>query len=217
MTLRQTPPPWLSADAHDGPSVEPLAPAAPAGLEAVSSGAAADAVRLRGIVDRHYDFLWRTLRYLGVPAAALDDAAQQALWVLARRLGEIAPGAEMSFLFATAVRIAAEARRAASRQRSSPVEDVDAFTAGEKGADELLDERRAHEALREMLDAIPVDLRVVFVLFEIEELTIAEVAEMVGIPAGTVASRLRRAREKFRALVRRRRLAQRDRAAGGRP
>ena len=48
---------------------------------------------------------------------------------------------------------------------------------------------------------MPKDLRTVFVLFEIEELTMAEISNVVEIPTGTVASRLRRAREVFRETV----------------
>jgi RNA polymerase sigma-70 factor (ECF subfamily) len=46
-----------------------------------------------------------------------------------------------------------------------------------------------------------MDLRVVFTLHELEEMSMSEIAELVGIPAGTVASRLRRARQDFEAIV----------------
>jgi RNA polymerase sigma-70 factor (ECF subfamily) len=60
---------------------------------------------------------------------------------------------------------------------------------------------------------MPIDLRTVFVLFEIEEITMAEIAALTGLPSGTVASRLRRAREEFRIQAARVR-AKRDRAGG---
>jgi RNA polymerase sigma-70 factor (ECF subfamily) len=172
--------------------------------------------RLRRVIDCHYDSLWRTLRYLGVPDASVDDAAQQALCVLARRLGEVAPGAEMAFLFATALRVASETRRAARRNRAQPVQDIEAFLAPAPSPEELVDEHRAHEVLEEVLRAIPIDLRLVFVLFEIEELGLAEIAELLGIPTGTVASRLRRARESFQSIVRRRQSARASAERGGR-
>ncbi|MGA7121552.1 MAG: sigma-70 family RNA polymerase sigma factor, partial [Polyangiaceae bacterium] len=164
--------------------------------ETVSSAGAATQ-RLRGVIDRHYDFVWRTVRYLGVEEASAEDAAQQVMCILARRLDEIAPGAEMSFLFSTAVRVASEARRAARRRPASNGSDVDQIVAVVPSPEELADERCARAVLRTVIDAIPNDLRVVFVLFEIEELTIAQIAAMVGIPIGTAASRLRRARESF--------------------
>jgi RNA polymerase sigma-70 factor (ECF subfamily) len=159
--------------------------------------------RLRRVVDRHYDALWRTLRYLGVPDAGVDDAAQQALCVLARRLNDVVPGTEMPFLFAIAVRVASDVRRSARRDRSQPVQDIDGFTGGAPSADELVDERKAREVLRQVLEALPEDLRVVFVFYEIEELGLAEIAQLLGIPVGTVSSRLRRARDRFQAIVRR--------------
>ncbi len=168
------------------------------------------AARLREIVDQHYDFLWRSLLNLGVRPGDAEDAAQQVLCVVARRLDAIAPEAEKAFLFGAAVRIASEARRAA-RRRPAIASDVDHLTANAPSAEELVDEVRARQLLGQVLDALPPELRVVFVLFELEELGLAEVAELVGIPVGTVSSRLRRAREQFRALVRR------MHARGGRP
>jgi RNA polymerase sigma-70 factor, ECF subfamily len=173
------------------------------------------AQRLRGVIDRHYDFVWRTVRYLGVDEASAEDAAQQVMCILARRLGEIASGAEMSFLFSTAVRVASEARRAARRRPASDGVDVDEIVALVPSPEELADERSARAVLRTVIDAIPNDLRVVFVLFEIEELTLAQIAAMVGIPIGTAASRLRRARESFHCIVRRMQARQRHHTSGG--
>lgn len=122
----------------------------------------------------------------------------------------------MSFLFATAMRVAAETRRAARRDRLTPVEDVDSFLASGPNPEDLLDQRRAHEALGQVLEAIPVDERMVFVLFEIEELKLTEIAGVLGIPMGTVASRLRRARKAFQSIVQRRSAAGQTRRRGGR-
>jgi RNA polymerase sigma-70 factor (ECF subfamily) len=163
-----------------------------------------DRHRLRLLIDEHYDFVWRTLRYMGVPDASAEDGAQRVMCVLARRLDEVQEGAERAFLFSTALRVASTMRRSDRRRpRASPDANVDALASAAPGTDELLDERRAHEVLRRVLDEMPLDLRVVFVLFEIEELTTPEIAAMLGIPLGTAASRLRKARETFQAIVRR--------------
>ena len=69
------------------------------------------------------------------------------------------------------------------------------------GPDELSDQKRARELLNHVLDDMAFDLRTVFILFELEGLRSPEIAEVVGVPLGTVASRLRRAREAFRELV----------------
>jgi RNA polymerase sigma-70 factor (ECF subfamily) len=163
----------------------------------------ADARRLRVLVDEYYDFVWRSLRYLGLPPADADDGAQQVMCVLARRLGDVKPGAERSFLFSTATRVASTSRRARRRHPADAAQDPEALMASTPTGDELLDERRAHEMLHRIIQGMPVELRLVFVLYEIEELTTPEIAATVGVPVGTIASRLRRARETFQAIVKR--------------
>jgi RNA polymerase sigma-70 factor, ECF subfamily len=197
MSVRELQPPYASVALGGDASL----PADGTAHTEVRDVEAATPSRLRGVIDKHYDSLWRTVRYLGVQDAVAEDAVQKVLCILARRLGDIAPGAETSFLFATALRVASEARRADRRRPATSVDNIDLFAAIQPTAEELLDDRRAHEALRQVLQAIPIDLRVVFVLFELEELTMVEIARLLGLPMGTVASRLRRAREKFQKAV----------------
>ncbi|MBI2395523.1 MAG: sigma-70 family RNA polymerase sigma factor [Deltaproteobacteria bacterium] len=162
-------------------------------------------VDLRTLVETHFDFVWRSLRRLGVEDAALDDAVQQ-VWVVASRKREaIREGGAPSLLFAIAMRVASDARRAARRRRH--VTDDDAVLAALDDAplpDEYLDRGRARAVLDAMLEELPDDLRAVFVLFELEQATTPEIAELLTLPVGTVASRLRRARELFRAAAQRR-------------
>jgi RNA polymerase sigma-70 factor (ECF subfamily) len=181
---------------------------------AAEAGALSGERRLRSLIDLHYDFVWRTVRYLGVPDAGAEDAAQQVLCVLARRLADVAPGAELSFLFGTAVRVVKDVRRSAQRHPATPDPDIDAFAASSPSPEDLLAERRAHDELRRILDALPEDLRMIFVLYEIEELTMAEIARALQIPAGTAASRLRKARATFERLVLRRRAIARGGGGG---
>jgi len=171
---------------------------------------AASNARLRRILERHYDFVWRAVRFLGVPDAGAEDAAQLVFCVLARKLGNVAPGTEKSFLFSTASRVASEARRASRRRPATAEGDVDLHAIPLPSPEDLLDQRRARQTLDEVLEAMPIELRAVFVLFEIEELTIPEIAAAVGVRVGTAASRLRRAREEFQSILRRRN------ASGGR-
>jgi RNA polymerase sigma-70 factor (ECF subfamily) len=185
-------------------------------VSSAEGGAASPDRRLRRLVDQHYDFVWRTLRYLGVPDAGVEDAAQQVLCVLARRLQDVSAGAEVSFLFNTAVRVAKDVRRSAQRRPATPSADIDAFAAPGPNPEELLDERRARDTLHEVLGSIPEDQRMVFVLYEIEELTMAEIARLLAIAPGTAASRLRKAREVFQSLVARRRASARHPMRGRR-
>lgn len=176
-------------------------PATSAGPADVVPAARRDDARLRRLLDEHFDFVWRSLRRFGLNADRADDAAQQVFVIASRKLDVIQPGSERSFLFGTAMRVASDARRAAFHRREVPTEDAGADRVSSDRPDELLERRRARETLDRVLDAMDLDLRSVFVLFELEEMTTAEIAALLAIPHGTVASRLRRAREEFQAAV----------------
>jgi RNA polymerase sigma-70 factor, ECF subfamily len=161
------------------------------------------AERARALVVEHFDFVWRLLRRLGLPEADCDDAAQQVFVVAAGRLGNIPEGSERSFVFGTALRTAATLRRN-QRRRRRWIETRPADCAADGDLpDELLERRQALALLDEILGELSDELRVVFVLCELEELNAAEVSVLLGIPIGTVASRLRRARQEFTKCVRR--------------
>jgi RNA polymerase sigma-70 factor, ECF subfamily len=163
--------------------------------ESVVSTPAAD-TRLRALVDAHHDFVWRSLRRLGVPPGDVDDGAQRVFLTVSRKLSSIRESSERSFLFQTALRVAADARR--SRMRRREVAHYEEAADEAPGGEELLDLRRARKRLDEILDGMSMDLRAVFVLFELDEMTMAEIAALLGLRAGTVASCLRRARMEFR-------------------
>lgn len=170
----------------------------------VAAARTADDPRLRALFAAHFDFVWRSLRRLGLPAEAADDAAQQVWLVVARRLPDVREGAERSFLFATAMNVAATVRRAAARRRDQlPEGALDEPADPRPLADAALDDHRARAALDRVLDELPMELRAVLVLFELEELPTAEIAELLGVPTGTVASRLRRAREELQVVLKR--------------
>ena len=158
--------------------------------------------RLQALVTDYHAFVWRSLRRLGVPDGDVDDASQQVFLVAHRRLAAIVPYSERSFLFQTALRVAADWRRATRRRYEQS--GMDLFDVPDAGAnpEELMDQRRSRELLDQALDGMPMDLRAVFVLFEIEEMTMMEIATVSDIPPGTVASRLRRARKHFQEAAR---------------
>jgi RNA polymerase sigma-70 factor (ECF subfamily) len=173
-------------------------------VEATLTPARAErADRLRSIVAEHYASLWRFLRRRGVREADAEDAAQKCLCILARRLDDIEPGKDKPFLFGVALRVAKATRRERRLAMGTCDERLAELPAMGPDAAEQLDERRARALLDVMLASLPLDLRTVFVLYELEELTMAEIARALDIPMGTVASRLRRAREAFEELSRR--------------
>jgi RNA polymerase sigma-70 factor (ECF subfamily) len=156
--------------------------------------------RLARMIQDDYRFIWRLLRRLGVAAHSIDDATQQVFLIAAERLDDIREHSERAFAYGTAVRVAQSLRRRSGRE---PVAyDADASVGPSEGPEELTEQLRARERLDCVLQALPLELRTVFVLFECEGLTSPEIAALSGVPLGTVASRLRRARERFRELVR---------------
>ena len=156
-----------------------------------------------GLIEVHFDFIWRSLRRMGLEGADADDATQEVFVIASRRLDSIAPDKERAFLFGTALRVAALARRTAKRYQgrldslaADPVERP-------PSPEELVSRREARADLDTVLDQLDLELRVVFTLYELEELTVSEIAELMELKEGTVASRLRRARDQFRDAVKR--------------
>jgi RNA polymerase sigma-70 factor (ECF subfamily) len=188
--------------------VAAASPSAPAG--ASSRPAAPADARLRAMLAEHYDFIWRSVRRLGLDAAGADDAAQQVFVIASRKLEGIRPGGERAYLFGIALRVGSDARRAAASRRELASDCAGDTADPAPGADELLDQCRARALLDRALEALSVDLRVVFTLHELEEMSMSEIAELVGIAPGTVASRLRRARGEFERAV-----ARLNRSSGG--
>lgn len=159
---------------------------------------ACDPARLRSLVDAHLDFVWRSLRRLGLPSA--DDAAQRVFFIAARKLDRIESGKERAFLFGTACHVARDHRRTERRRKEDLSDGIDVED-GSASADELVDRNRARELLDQVLDSMTLEVRAVFVLFELEEMSVPGIALLLGVPVGTVASRLRRGRELFHAAA----------------
>ena len=170
--------------------------------EALHSEPLSDAARTRAIVRDHFDFIWRLLRRLGVSQGEVDDAAQQVFIVAVKHLDRITNGSERSFLYGTAVRTASTFRRSAMRRRKWLGSLLADPRSSDPMPDEEMEKREALAVLDEALDELAHDLRRVFILSDIEGLPVSEIALLERIPAGTVASRLRRARKAFVERVR---------------
>ncbi len=160
-------------------------------------------LRLRMVVQAHLGFVWRILRNLGVREADLEDETQKVFLVVAEKLASIDPAYERSFLFGTARRVAARSRRTRIRRREDAIEQWPDPVDGCADPERKAQERQSLELLVEVLDSMPEGQRETFILYELEQLTLVEIAEIGGVPLGTVASRLRRARAHFQARVNR--------------
>jgi RNA polymerase sigma-70 factor (ECF subfamily) len=179
--------------------------------------AATEKADLRAMFETYYASIWRLLRRLGVPTSQLDDAAQEVFWVAARKFAAIEAGREHAFLYGVALRIASNwLRRQKAEPRLGDLNDVHQRAALEPSPEEALEQRRARALLDVVLNSMPLELRTVFVLFELEGLPVKDIAEIEELPIGTASSRLRRAREEFAAIAKRLR-AQLARHHGGSP
>jgi RNA polymerase sigma-70 factor, ECF subfamily len=154
-------------------------------------------VHFADLVRAEFEWVWRLLRRIGLSPADADDATQQVFLVTSRKTAEVRDGSVRPFLYATAIRVAANAQRSLRRRREVASETVDDATAHEPPTDDIVEQHRARALLDELLARLPAELRRVLVLAEIEQLTAHQIAQLEAIPAGTVASRLRRARALF--------------------
>jgi len=154
--------------------------------------------RVRGLVEEHTKLVTRTLRNAGVPPGDLDDEVQRTFIVAVRRLDDLQPGAERAFVCQVALNLAWHARRSHARRREIPSDQMPEPVETRATPEELIDRMQMRQHLDGIVDRMDESLRAVFKLFVIDEMNLAEIAQVLRIPRGTVASRLRRAREQLR-------------------
>lgn len=160
--------------------------------------------RLRQLIADHFNPVWKFLRRIGVPAQLAEDVCQEVFLVAARRIDDMKaePASERSFLLGTAYRVSRDLGRKAHRES---LRDVDTELAAMPSPEEQLDEKRACEVIYRLLSELDEDVRAIFVMYELDGMTMNEIAQVLGLPIGTVGSRLRRAREDFKARFERHR------------
>jgi len=164
---------------------------------------------------QHADFVWRSLQRLGVRSRDLEDALQEVFIVVHRKLGTFDASARLTtWLYGICLRVAAaHHRRAHVRHELATMEAIDEAVEASDDPEAALAARQAEERLTQALDALSVEKRAVLVMFEVEGIPATEIAEMIGVPVGTVYSRLSSARADFAKAVER--LDRRDAFRGG--
>jgi RNA polymerase sigma-70 factor (ECF subfamily) len=155
------------------------------------------------LYEEHFDFVWRSLRRLGVPVSGLDDAAQEVFLVAFRRASDFEGRSTLkTWLFGIAWNVARRASRTHPRHEE-PLSDHEPSVATNQ--EESASRAEAVRTLYQVLNELDSEKRAVFVMAELEELTAPEIAEITGAPLNTVYSRLRAARADFDTALRRRR------------
>lgn len=168
--------------------------------------ASSPALRFEDVYRAERDYLWRTLRRLGVSERHLEDVAHDVLVVVHRKLLDYDPTRPLRpWLFGIATRVASDFRRRASNVYETPREDVEGIVEDIQtdAPDRMLEDAQRRALVYRALDALDEDKRAVFILHEIDNETIPIVAEALGIPLNTAYSRLRVAREEFALQIRR--------------
>jgi RNA polymerase sigma-70 factor (ECF subfamily) len=160
----------------------------------IMSGDAREALEFRAIFDEHMPLAWRALRRLGVREADLADVCQEVFMVIHRRLDDFDRSMSLpAWIYGICVRVASEYRRRAPQRREVGSDQLPELSAP-PDQEEIAERRRARERLDRVLAQLEDSRREVFVLYEIEELSMREVAAAVGCPLQTAYSRLHAAR-----------------------
>lgn len=153
---------------------------------------------LHQLIRAHGAYVGRTLRYLGVGEADLDDVCQEVFLVVHRRLGDFEGRSRIeTWLYGICVRVAAAHRRAAYRRRESLVPEPPPAHV-EATQHETVERNQTRETLIRLLDRLDEDKRAVFVLYEVEQLPMPEIAKALGCPLQTAYYRLHSARKTVR-------------------
>jgi RNA polymerase sigma-70 factor (ECF subfamily) len=155
----------------------------------------------RALVREHSPYVWRVLRSLGVPDSELPDVAQETFITIYRQL----PGFEgrssvRTWVYGVALRVASDYRGKAYRRRECTAPELPEMSAAatQHGA---VERREAWELVATLLTTLDEDRRRVFVLYELEQLPLREVARILDCPISTVHARLQSARETVQAAL----------------
>jgi RNA polymerase sigma-70 factor (ECF subfamily) len=147
--------------------------------------------RLAAIYREHFGFVWRSLRRLGVPRAALEDLTQDVFVVAARRLDDFEGRSSVhTWLFGIAMRVFLTRRRSEWRHSRK----LDELAQQDEPSGDPIATHDAQHTLLALLDQLDDEKRAIYVLAELEGFTVVEIAEGLEANVNTVYTRLRAAR-----------------------
>jgi RNA polymerase sigma-70 factor (ECF subfamily) len=156
-----------------------------------------------------FPYVWKTLRRLGVPPQDLEDLVHDLFVVVHRHLVDYDPTRPLRpWLFGIAVRVVADFRRSPRAMREVLRDAIEPIDTAPTPYDRL-EGKEARELLLKALDTLDLDRRAVFVMHELDEIPMPEIAAVLAIPVNTAYSRLRLARAEMAGVIERSRLAER--------
>ena len=153
--------------------------------------------------EQHFSMVWRSLRRLGVPEAALDDASQDVFLVLHRRWADFQRQSSLrTWIYGILLRVAGDYAKRARRERARWSPEIPELESPADSPDHLYQQRETAAVLRLALAQLEDKERQMLVLIDLEERSVVEAAEALGINLNTAYSRLRRARQSFEKALR---------------
>lgn len=172
----------------------------------LASGASYD---FTAVYEQYFDFVWRSCRRLGVPDRTVDDAVQDVFIVVHRRLCDFEGRSSLkSWIFGIARRVARDHRRRISRKERGEALPETLADSRQASPLESAQKSQALLLLHQLLDTLDDEKREVFLLAELEQMTVPEIASSIDVNVNTVYSRLRAARKAFEKAVKRHRAQQ---------
>jgi len=168
-------------------------PACPGGVGAHPS------ISFEDIYERYFEFVWRSLRMLGVARVSLDDAVQDVFGTILRQLPRFEGRSSLrTWVFGIAQYTAANHRRSV-RRKSAPLEPLsEGMPSDEPGPHAHAEAKQLADVICRFCDELDEGRRAVFVLGVLEEVPAAEIAELLEIPVNTVYSRSRALKQALR-------------------
>ncbi|HEY6878771.1 MAG TPA: sigma-70 family RNA polymerase sigma factor [Polyangiales bacterium] len=184
---------------HPTPATEPdLAGPPPAPALAHPS-----APRFADVYEQHFEFVWRSARRLGVPEASVDDVVQDVFVTVYRRLPDFEGRSQVKTWVFGILRNTVNDLRRSQRRKPTEALVVEPVDHASRGPQESFAREQGARLLHAVLHELDDDLRDVFVLSELEQMSAPEVASALSVNVNTVYSRLRAARRDFEAALKR--------------
>ena len=164
------------------------------------------AQQLGKLFEDHAEFVWRSLRRLGMAHADIEDALQEVFVVVHRRIADYEERSSLrAWLYAICLRVNSKHRRSRGRRREDILDEMPEVTV-EPDQESGVEQQQSLLLGQRLLEALPEKQRMVFVLYEVDHMSMAEIAEVVGCPIQTAYARLHKARERVRSELARQRL-----------
>jgi RNA polymerase sigma-70 factor, ECF subfamily len=171
------------------------------GQDGGSSEVPTNVPSFESVYQQYFELVWSLTRRFGVSPAATDDVVQEIFMVILSKLPELRqPESLRSWIYGIVRRTASDHHRAQRTKATSgaayALEADVRYPVAQTPAD-LVEQSEQVRRLWGLLEGIDAPKREVFVLAELEELTVPEIAAALDIPLNTAYSRLRTARQEF--------------------